>query len=92
MLHIGLSECKIQKSVTNKVRISENISQFFFCSYSQVVDIEGVLIDVGCVCTHSYTSGGCQIATVSTHSLHHKHSSLSPSGRLLDLVTALMRK
>lgn len=63
-----------------------------FWSYSQVMDIEGVFIDVGCISTHSYTSGGCQIATESTHSFHYKYPSLGPSGRLLDLVAALMRK
>lgn len=64
----------------------------FFWSYRQIVDGEGVLKDVGRVSTHCYTSGGCQIATKSSHSLHHKHPSLGPSGRLLDLVATLMRK
>lgn len=56
------------------------------------MDVEGVLKDVGCIGTHRYPSGGCQIATESTHSLHHKHPSLGPTGRLLDLVTTLMGK
>ena len=55
------------------------------------MDVEGVFKDVGCISTHSYTSAGCQIATESTHRLHHEYSSLRPSGRLLDLVATLMR-
>lgn len=61
-------------------------------SYLQVMDAEGVFKDVGCISTHSYTSAGCQIATEPTHSFHHKHTSLGPSGRLLNLVTTLKRE
>lgn len=60
-----------------------------FASYSQIMDVEGVLVDVGCISSSCYASGGCQIATISPHSLHYKHSSLGPWCRLLDFVATL---
>lgn len=59
-------------------------------THSEVVDVERVFVDVGCVCPDGYASAGCQIATVASHGLHHKHPSLGPSGRLLDFITALL--
>lgn len=49
------------------------------CSHGEVVDVERVFVDVGCVGPDSYTSAGCQIATVASHGLHHKHPSLGAS-------------
>lgn len=56
------------------------------------MDVEGVFKDVGGISPHSNTSTGRQIATKSSHSLHHKYPSLGASGRLLDLVATLLRK
>lgn len=56
------------------------------------MDVEGVFKDVGGISPHSYTSAGRQIATKSSHSLHHEYPSLGARGRLLDLVAALLRK
>lgn len=94
MLHIGLSKGQqiIRETGSCEHCRQQKHPRSFFWSYLQVVDVEGVFKDVGCVSTHSYTSGCCQIATESTHSLHHKHPSLGPSGRLLDLVATLKRE
>lgn len=69
-------------------RIEGGVLRF---SHGEVVDVERVFIDVGCVGPNSYTSAGCQIATVASHGLHHKHPSLGPSSGLLDFIAALVR-
>ncbi len=94
MLHIGLSKGpQIVRETGSCGRCRQKKHQrFFFLSYLQVVDVEGVFEDVGSVSTHGNAGGCCQIATESPHSLHHKHSSLGPRGRLLDLVATLMRE
>lgn len=55
------------------------------------MDVEGVLVDVGHISSSCYASGGCQISTISPHSLHYKHSCLGPWCRLLDFVATLKK-
>lgn len=61
----------------------------FFRSHLEVLNVERFFKNVRSISTHSYTSAGCQVATVATHRFHHKHSSLGARGGLLDLVTSL---
>lgn len=93
MVHISLSKGQIIKETESCEERQKNKQKgIIFWPYLQVVYVEGLFINVGCVSTHSYTGAGCQIATESTHCLHHKHSPLGPSGRLLDLVATLKGK
>lgn len=70
----------------------KNQRWFVFWSHLQVLNVDGVLKDVGCVGAHGDTSAGRQVSTEPAHRLHHKHSPLGPRGRLLDLVATLRKK
>ena len=48
------------------------------------------LKDVGGVSPRSQSAHGCQVTAVASHGLHHKHTALGASGRLLDAITYLM--
>lgn len=86
MLHVGLLKHIEKLTLTFHIKEMGWVSR---CSHGEVVDVERVFVDVGRVGPDSYTSAGCQIATVASHGLHHKHPSLGPRGWLLDFITAL---
>lgn len=55
----------------------------------EVSDIEGLLIDVDGISPRSETPHAGQVPAVPPHGLDDEHTTLGPTGRLLDTVTCL---
>lgn len=59
--------------------------------YLQVSDVKWLFVDVGSISSSSQASYTGQVATIASHGLNDEHTSLGPTGRLLDAVTSLVR-
>ncbi len=60
--------------------------------FTEVVNAEGLLVDVGGVGTTSNGSEGCQVAAVASHRFDYKDAALASCGTLLNLVDGLGKK
>lgn len=58
----------------------------------KVTNAERILKDVGSISSRSQAGHGCQVATISSHSLNNEHSSFGASSRLLDPIACLKEK